>query len=188
MPRRLAFLVLTLCLSSCAVLSTTNPPEPEEAIPLAQPMAPSRRVVQQLTAIWPGKQETLLCVLELDQKHIAIAGLSTDGISLFNLNYDGKKLVLDKSPLLPVNFSPEHIIKDLQLVYWPVSELQKILPPAWRLEADSRHRRLYFNNEKNVEVDYLQPDAVWPKTVELTNHRYHYQLHIKTVSYEAVPE
>ncbi|SJM89933.1 conserved exported hypothetical protein [Crenothrix polyspora] len=188
MPRGLAFLALSACLSSCAILPTSHHSEQEEFMPMAQPIGPARRVVQQLTAIWPGKQETLLCVLELDQQHIAIAGLSSDGISLFNLSYDGKKLVLDKSPLLPDSFSPELIIKDLQLAYWPVSELQRLLPQQWRLEADSRHRRLYFNNVLRVDVNYLQPDAIWPKTVELTNHRYHYQLHINTVSYESVPE
>ena len=69
------------------------------------------------------------------------------------------------------------MIKDLQLVYWPLAELQKILPKQWRLEADNHHRRLYFNDEQYVDVDYLQPDANWAKSVRLTNHRYHYQLH-----------
>ncbi|WP_394751728.1 DUF3261 domain-containing protein [Crenothrix sp.] len=188
MPRGLTFLALLVSLSSCAILPTSHHSEQEEFMPIAQPIGPARRVVQQLTAIWPGKQQTLLCVLELDRQRIAIAGLSSDGISLFSLSYDGKKLVLDKSPLLPESFSPELIIKDLQLVYWPASELQKLLPQQWRLEADNHHRRLYFNNVLCVEVNYLQPDASWPKTVELINHRYHYQLHINTISYESVPE
>jgi hypothetical protein len=188
MPRGLAYLVLLLCLNGCATLTPPNNPESVEQIPVAAPIGPARRIVQQLTAVWPGRKEILLCVLELDKQHIAIAGLSADGISLFNLSYDGNKLVLDKSPLLPDSFSPEFIIKDLQLVYWPLAELQKILPRQWRLEADSHHRRLYLNNEKSVDVDYLQPDAVWTKTVDLTNHRYHYQLHIKTISYETVSE
>jgi hypothetical protein len=109
-------------------------------------------------------------------------------MSLFNVNYDGKIFSLDKSPLLPANFSPEYIIKDLQLVYWSPVELQKLLPLHWRLEADNKHRRLYYNNELRVEVDYLQPDSVWAKDVTVTNHRYHYHLHIKTISYDALSE
>ena len=188
MPSRLIGLVLLASLTGCASLSPPQKTEAVASIPLAQPIGPTRRVVQQLTAIWPGKQESLMCVLELDKQHIAIAGLSNEGISLFNLTYDGKKLVLEKSPLLLGNFSPEWIIKDLQLVYWPVAELTQLLPKQWRLEADTRHRRLYFDNEKRVDVTYLQPDARWPKTVDLTNHHDHYQLHIETVSYEVVPE
>jgi Protein of unknown function (DUF3261) len=188
MPCWLAYLVLLLCLSGCAAITPPYNDEPAELIPMAPPLGPARRVVQQITAFWPSWEETLLCVLELDKQHIAIAGLSKEGISLFNLSYDGKALTLDKSPLLPVTFSPEFIIKDLQLVYWPQAELQKILPRQWRLEANNHHRRLYYNNELRVDVDYLQPDAAWAKEVAVTNHRYHYRLHIKTLSYDALPE
>ena len=182
MPRGLAFFVMLLCLSGCALL------KPSELLPLAPPVGPARRIVQQITATWTDRQETLLCVLEMDKQHIAIAGLSNDGFSLFNLSYDGKSLTLDKSPLLPDTFSPEFIIKDLQLVYWPKSELLKILPRHWRLEADNQHRRLYYNNELLVDVDYLQPNVTWAKSVALTNYSYHYHLHIKTVNYDALPE
>lgn len=130
----------------------------------------------------------MVCVLELDKHHIAVAGLSTDGISLFNLSYDGKKILIDKSPLMPDALFPDLIIKDLQLAYWPVSELQKILPYGWRLEAGDRHRRLLFGNESWTDVTYESSIISWPETVELTNHRYHYQLHIKTIHYEPVLE
>lgn len=157
-------------------------------MPMAPPVGPNRRIVQHLTAIWPGHQESLLCVLELDKQRIGIAGLSDEGISLFNLNYDGKKVVIDKSPLLTASFMPELVIKDLQLAYWPVAEIQKILPLNWRLEADKYTRRLYFNDQLQADVDYSQPDISWSKSVNLTNHQYHYRLQINTISYETVPE
>ncbi|WP_262963934.1 DUF3261 domain-containing protein [Methylobacter psychrophilus] len=181
-------LIILACLSSCALLTHPEESESAKSIPMASPISPARRVMQQITASWPGRQETLICVLELDSKHVAIAGLSNEGLSLFNLNYDGKSLTLNKSPLLPDSFSPELIIKDLQLVYWPQAELQKILPRYWRLEADSQHRRLYYHNELRVDVDYLQPHSLWAKEVKVTNHHYNYYLHIKTVNYESLPE
>lgn len=161
---------------------------PEALMPLAPPQGPSRRIVQQLTAHWPGRQETLLCILELDKRHIAMAGLTNEGLSLFNLSYDGKTLTSDKNPLLPDTVVPEYIITDLQLAYWPAAVLRKVLPESWRLEAGSTYRRLYFRNEPRVDVRYISPDAVWPKTVDLTNHRYNYRLHIETISYDAIPE
>lgn len=188
MPRRLAYFLLSVCLTNCTLLTTSPETKQAELMPTAPPISPARRIVQALTATWQGHQEKLLCVLELDNKHIAIAGLSQDGISLFNLHYDGKTLKLDKSPLLPEGFSPEMIIKDMQLVYWPLAEMQKILPRQWRLEADKQHRRLCDNKDCWVDVAYLQPDTLWPKTVELLNHRYHYKLLIKTISYEALSE
>lgn len=131
----------------------------------------------------------MLCILELDKQRIAMAGLTKEGAGLFNLTYDGKKIVSDKSPLLPNSVSPEFIIADLQLVYWPVAVLQKSLEASpWRLEADKNHRRLYYQGNKRVDVTYLSPDPVWAKSVELINFRHNYHLRIKTLDYEALPE
>lgn len=176
-------LLVTCLLSGCAVFDKHEVIGQPVAIPIAPPVGPARRVVQQITAVWPGKQETLLCVLELDEQHIAMAGLSNDGLSLFNLTYDGKKLELYKSPLLPDTVAPEFIITDLQLAYWPVAMLQKILPAPWRLEVGENYRRLYYRDNKQVEVNYLLPDITWPHSVDLINHQYNYRLHIKTISY-----
>ena len=191
MPLKTALGLLSLCalLSSCTVLNKTDVSKPPVLMPIAPPAGPSRRIVQQITAQWPDRKETLLCVLELDQRHIAMAGLSNDGVGLFNLTYDGKTIVLDKSPLLPESLAPEFIITDLQLAYWPVAVLQKSLhASSWRLESDAGHRRLYFQGDKVVDVNYLTPDAVWAKSVELINYRYNYRLQIKTLNYEALPE
>lgn len=49
-------------------------------------------------------------------------------------------------------------------------------------------RRLYYQGSKTVEVNYLSPDAVWAKSVELINYRDNYHLQIKTISYEALSE
>ena len=191
MPRGLAYWLLLISFSanlvSCSLLSVNEHSEVNASLRLAQPSGPSIRVVQQIKAIWPGHEENLMCVLELDNRHIAMAGLSTDGVSLFNLHYDGKTVKLDKSPLLPERVSPELVVKDLQLVYWPLADLQKILPKQWQLVEAGNHRQLYFDNELAVDVTYLQPDALWAKTISLTNHRFHYQLHIKTLSYESLP-
>jgi hypothetical protein len=191
MPLKAAMLLFFLCisLSSCAVLIKPDVINQAVLMPMAPPVGPSRRVVQQITALWPDRKETLLCVLELDKQRIAMAGLTNDGVSLFNLTYDSKTTVLDKSPLLPDSVAPEFIISDLQLVYWPVAVLQKNLHgSSWRLEVDSNHRRLYYQGNKVVEVNYLLPDPVWAKSVELINYRYNYRLQIKTISYETLSE
>ena len=169
-------LVLCFVLNSCAVFNTEPPPM---TMPLAPPVAPARRVVQQITAHWQNREATLLCVLELDKHHIAMAGLSNEGLSLFNLNYDGKQLSVEKTPLFTDALAPEFIMADFQLVYWSIAELQKILPNPWRLVASPLKRELYYRDEKIAAVQYLAPATDWAKNVELTNYRYHYQLHIK---------
>jgi hypothetical protein len=191
MPLRAAILIFSLCtaLTGCSILTKPEAINQAVLMPMAPPIGPSRRVVQQISALWPDRKETLLCVLELDKQRIAMAGLTNDGISLFNLTYDGKTIISDKSQLLPDQVAPEFIITGLQLVYWPVAVLQKSLHgSSWRLEVDSNQRRLYYQGNKAVEVNYLLPDPVWAKSVELINYRYNYRLDIKTISYEALPE
>ena len=183
---------LALLLSSCAAvqekdLSTAAP----QSMPMAAPQGPARRIVQQIRAEWPGRLESLLCVLELYRDRIAVAGLRNDGLPLFNLSYDGKALSLEKSPVLPDAVDPQFIIGDIQLAYWPAAELRKILPPDWRLDVAEDRRSLYVQDQKRAEVIYL-PSTVengyWPKNVDLINYPYHYRLHITTISYDALPE
>lgn len=144
--------------------------------------------MQRIRADWSEQSSTFLCVLELSQKHIAMAGLTEDGLSLFNLQYDGKILQLEKSPLLPENVQPQFIVSDLQLSYWPLAELQNRLPIDWRLVTTANRRLLYRGNELFAEVIYSASNDLWPQTVELINHIYHYRLYITTVSYETLPQ
>jgi hypothetical protein len=201
--RTLILLALLIGVAGCVSIhpqgeSQPKPAEPAETrpqplFPLAPPSGPPRRIVQQLSAHWPGSRETLLCVLELDSQHIAMAGLTQDGLSLFNLSYDGKKLEADKNPLVPETLVPEMIIADLQLVYWPLDSLQKLLPKGLKLEAGPGFRRLSEQGRPLVEVRYLSQEdlnheGAWPKEVELTHLQYHYKLTIHTVSHEVVSE
>jgi len=151
-------------------------------------MGPARRIVQEIKAHWTDKQKTIVCILELDAHHIALAGLTKEGISLFNLNYDGNQIALTKSPMMPEHLPPQQIVRDLQWVFWPIAVLQKSLPLPWRLTADTTSRRLYFDDQSVEEIEYLNPYKTWPKSVMLTNHRYGYRLEINTLSYETLPE
>ncbi|WP_432740516.1 DUF3261 domain-containing protein [Methylobacter sp. G7] len=188
MPIRILTAMFLLWLSGCALMQPKQVAVKSELMPIAQPLGPARRIVQQINAVWADRQESLLAVLELDARHIAMAGLSDSGLSLFSLTYDGNTLVSDRSPLLPESVNPEFIITDLQLVYWPIAMLKKNLPAEWRLEAGQNKRFLYVGGKKQVEIHYLSADPVWPKAVELVNFRYHYRLQIKTISYDLIPE
>lgn len=184
MPRlRLAVLLISVLLNACAVLNTQPDSTDKLSMPLAPPNAPARRIVQQITAHWQQQDASLLCVLELDKQHIAMVGLSNEGLTLFTLQYDGKQLSVEKSPLFTDAIAPEFIIADLQLVSWSVSELEKVLPKPWRLIASPTQRELYYQQEKIATVRYISADSV-----ELDNHHYHYQLRIKTLSHDTVSE
>ena len=186
---RYSWLLLMLSMiSACANLHSHKELSSAKGLPLAVPLGPPRQVMQQIQAEWPGRSETLLCALELDSQHIAMAGLSPDGMSLFNMDYDGHKLQLDKSPLIPDNLQPQLFISDLQLIYWPLLELETRLPVGWHFETTANSRSLYHEDEKQAEVQYLSTETPWPKTVILINHIHNYRLHITTLSYDVLPE
>ena len=117
-----------------------------------------------------------------------MAGTSKDGLSLFNLSYDGENLVLDKNPLLPDTVEPGAIVADMQLIYWPAAALQDRLPPGWHLQTGANRRELFQDSEKIAEIRYLSDEADWPRHAELENLRYGYRLSIDTLSYELVSE
>lgn len=186
--RHVWLLLILSTIPACAIVPPNTDQPIQNSLLLSPPLGPARRLMQQIQAEWPGHSETLLCVLELDSRHIAMAGLSPDGISLFNLDYDGQQLRLDKSPLLPDNLQPQAFISDLQLIYWPLSELEPKLPAGWHFETRTSSRSLYHGNQKQAEVQYLSTETPWPKTVVLINHIHNYRLHITTLNYDVLPE
>lgn len=175
---------LSLLMVACELADQAD----NNSIALLSPQGPARQIQQQIVAEWQGQQQTLIVALELDQQHIAMAGLSGDGLSLFNLRYDGQSLTLDKSPLLPESLSPRQIVADLQLIYWPAEALRRQLSTAWRLDDLGLRRVLYRDNVKWAEVIYESPASEWPHQVQLNNEHYRYRLNITTLSYERLPE
>jgi hypothetical protein len=179
---------LFLTCAACNLFQARQEPELSQQLPLSPPLGPPRRIVQEIAARWNDKQVTLLCVLELDKQHIAMAGLTKAGVTLFNLNYDGNKVSLRTSPLLPEHLPPEAFVKDLQLAFWPVTALQTSYHTPWRLSAENNRRRLFFNDDLISKVDYITPGEPWPVFTGLENRRYGYRLAIKTLSYETLPQ
>lgn len=193
MPRQLVLTMLFIYLgvSGCSWWQPASHLAQTVSIPLLKPIGPARRIVQAINAQWQGRQHSFLCVLELDQHHLAIAGLSPQGMGLFNLSYDGKQVSMTHSPLMPKQLPPDMIVKDVQLAYWPLPILQQRLPKPWKIampKGNPKQRQLYFNDELVAEVSYLQSESTSPKTVELINHRFHYKLFIHTISYEIIPK
>lgn len=173
-----------------AILTAACSAPPPELTPptLAPPLGPARHILQLVTATWPGGSDSLLCALELNAERIAMAGTSKDGLSLFNLSYDGENLALDKNPLLPDAIDPRAIVADMQLIYWPVAQLQDRLPPGWHLQSGANRRKLFQGAEKVAEIVYLSNEDDWPRHAELSNLRYRYRLTIDTLSYELLLE
>ena len=183
----LTIIVLVMSLTSCALWQTVNNLISPPRLPLSQPIGPERRVLLQMTFDKDDLHQKLLIALELDAHHIAMAGLTQDGLSLFNLNYDGTTLLFEQSPLMHNAIAPETLLNDLQLAYWPITALAKQTQAPWRLDAKHNERNLYYNNEKQASITYIVNSETWPTKLDLINYPNNYHLHIDTLSNELSP-
>jgi|LakMenEpi03Aug12_release.lakeMendotaPanAssembly.Ray.scaffolds.fasta_scaffold238412_2 hypothetical protein len=169
-------------LSSCARLDSLN----FNGIQFVSIGSP-RHIEQVVTAKWQGVERRLICVLEIDDTHLSLAGLDETGFSLFSLHYDGNQLILNKDQLLNIDVDPTRILSDLQIIYWPVESLKKTLNGFSNIAVIDNGRIFYgYDNEVKFEVKYLKMDANWPIEVYFVNNSLGYSLHILTTKYESL--
>jgi hypothetical protein len=184
MPSRFALIPALLWLvSGCAILRGRLPQEPYQPRPLAAPAGPAVTATQEVSGEWNGRTRTLLCALELDETHLAVAGLATTGLNLFTLEYDGETLSVHKSELIPQELDPRAVVADLQLAFWPAPALRDALGDDWQLQVTSRNRRLYRGGRLAVLVSYGDSDP-WAGTVRLQDLQLGYQITVKTLNKE----
>jgi hypothetical protein len=188
MSRALTFVLMSVLMAGCAAILSNTEPLTAASIPLLAPFGPARHIEQHIVARWPDHEESFLCVLEMDRRHIAVVGMNAAGVTLFNLDFTGKEIHMDKSPLLPPAFSPEQILRDIQMAYWLNADIQKNLPNGWRLDDHGQLRRLSRENYMAYEIHYHGSRLPWPMSVDLNNPALKYRLSISTVKHEILPE
>lgn len=135
----------------------------------------------------------MLCQIELDQAHLAMAAVNAQSLSLFNLHYDGKTLSLSASPLLNYPLSAASMVADLQLSVWPTALLNQALPNEWQLKISPHLRQLFYRQTLIAEAEYPDLDSeadspLWQQHIKLHNYQYQYQLEISPLQHELLPE
>ena len=119
-------------------------------------------------------------LLELDPARIRLAGFVMNQ-RVLTLDYDGKTLHSQRHPLLPTEVDAAHVLRDVQLVYWPASALQAALPPGWTLDESERARVLRSRDGSAVvTIRYAAGAPRWIGTAELDNAAEHYRLRIES--------
>jgi hypothetical protein len=180
--RATKFIALAAILSLCAC-ATTPAPAPRETSParaLAPPSAAGERAVSQVVRGAFGARElTLRCVVAVKDGVMSVVGLNAMGVRLFTLSYDGKVVRTDKGVTAPDAITPERLLADLQLVFWPLASLQQTLRPAgFELnEPAPGTRRLRRGDRLVAEVHHAGPDP-WHGRAWLVNLEFGYTLQI----------
>lgn len=175
----LAPLVLAsaLALSACAHAPRGDAPP---ARPLAPPAAAGEHAVSQVVRAAVGSREmTLSCVVSVKDGAMSVIGLNAVGVRLFTIDYDGKQMRVEKSFAAPDAITPDRLIADLQLVYWPLPALQGALQGAGFKVSEPAPgtRRLRDGDRLIAEVHFAQADA-WAGRAWLVNFEFGYSLQI----------
>ncbi|MEZ2603314.1 DUF3261 domain-containing protein [Kluyvera intermedia] len=160
---RRCLLVATLLLAGC---SHSQPEqkgrpqawlEPGARVTLPAPgISPTVSSQQLLTGSFNGKTQSLLVMLNADDKKLTLAGLSSVGIRLFIVTYDEKGLHAEQSIVVPQLPPASQVLADVMLSHWPISAWQPQLPKGWTLTDRGEKRELRNARGKLVtEITYL---------------------------------
>jgi hypothetical protein len=161
--------------------TATVPSSPTSARPLLPPSTlGADRAVNQLVRGALGEREmTINCVVTVKGGTMTIVGLSAMGVRIFTIEYDGQTTSVDANLPVPPQLTPERLLADLQLVYWPLSILQKPLAAGgWQVsESTPGTRRLRRDTRLVAEVHYASADP-WAGRSWLVNLEHGYTLSI----------
>ena len=119
------------------------------------------------------------CVVTVHGDMLTVIGLSAKGVRAFTLRYDGKQVAVENDLPVPPQLTPERLLADIQLVYWPLDALRSSLQSnGWELtEPFSGTRRLRRGATLVAEVHYDNIDP-WQGRSWLVNLQYGYTLAI----------
>ena len=174
---RAVAILASLLLAACA----GTPPAPAPSRPLVSPAAlGSERAANQIVRGAIGAREmTINCVVTVKDGTMTVVGLSAMGVRLFTVRYDGHEVQAEKGLPTPEQLTPERLLADLQLVFWPLSSLQKPLQEAgWQVSEPAQGtRRLRRGDRLIAEAHYSDQDP-WTGRSWLVNLEYGYSLQI----------
>lgn len=180
----LAALLISVALVGCAAPRGAGSAVDSPARPLASPAAAGEHAVSQVVRGAVGAREvTLSCVVSVKDGVMSVVGLNALGVRLFTIRYDGSQVSVDKSFGVPDALTPDRLLADLQLVYWPLSPLQEVLRPSGfeLTEPAAGTRRLRRDDRLVAEVHYATTDA-WSGRAWLVNIEHGYSLQIDSTA------
>lgn len=182
MRRAAVVLAAALALSACAAFSPRNPP----AVAFA-PLAPASlgRTVQaeQILRIAYGERSlSLQCVAGVTHAETALSCFTALGQRAFHLKHDGQAVSAETSAQDAAQaMSPERILTDLQLAYWPLPALAAAFAGGgWQIsEPTPGLRRLRRDGALYAEVHYASASP-WNGRLWLVNFEQRYSLDIES--------
>jgi len=182
MSVRVAVIAFVFACAGCAAPPVGTPANDSPRPLLAPAALGSDRAVNQLVrGAFGAREMTLNCVVTVKDGTMSVVGLSAMGVRVFTIRYDGLTTSVDNSLPIPAQLTPERLLADLQLVYWPMAALESAWQPAGWEVSDSAPgtRRLRRDSRLVAEVHYTSADP-WQGRSWLVNFEHGYTLNIES--------
>lgn len=176
--KRLFALAASMLLVACATVPSVGSSTSRPLLPPAS-LGGDRAVGQVVRGAVGAREMTINCVVTVKDGAMTVVGLNAMGVRLFTVRYDGQQVQAEQMPGVPEQLTPDRLLADLQLVFWPLPALQSTLASAdWRLsEPAPGTRRLRHGDRLVAEAHYAGPDP-WSGRSWLVNFEYGYSLQI----------
>jgi len=176
MRRRPLILAVVAFLGACA---QTPPPAPRLRMPALQlgpgSLGASVSLAQRLSVLrspMSGRgrvsENSLDTQLEIEPGSLRLAAFAL-GQRVMLLQWDGHQLQEQRHKLLPAEVDAAHVLRDVQLAYWPADAISAALPPGWALEQAAYRRTLSFDGQVQVQIDYSADAPHWQGQTRLDN-------------------
>jgi hypothetical protein len=120
-------------------------------------------------------------LLEITPTQLQLVGFALNR-RVLTLRWDGSQLNIERSNKLPPSLDPAQILRDIQLVYWPIGTLQAALPKNWQIRSDAALQRQLQQGKTVWLTISEQADAQGHSVVLLENRAEGYRLQIQSVA------
>lgn len=150
--------------------------EPGTRVTLPFPgISPAISSQQLLTGSFNGSKQSLVVILNADDKQMTLAGLSSVGIRLFLVTYDKQGIHTEQSIVVPQLPPASQVLADVMLSHWPINDWKPQLPKGWTLTDIGNKRELRNASSKLVtEIIYLNRKGKRePVSIEQYAFKYH---------------
>jgi len=126
----------------------------------------------------PTAEHSIDAQLEIDPDAVRLAAFALNQRVLM-LAWDGRALQAQRHLLLPAEVDATRVLRDVQLVYWPLAAVAAALPGGWAVDDAGPQRRLSFEGRTQVQIDYAGTPR-WQGRAALDNRLEGYRLTIQS--------
>jgi len=183
-----SLLLLFIChgLISCSIFT---PVQTLPEFPLFDPadLGQDIQLTQIVTSEVDELPQVMLAAWSIQEGQMNLVGLTITGQEILRLQYDGKKLIEQYSPMLTIPINGRIVISQIQFSYWPFDKIQQTLERTdWKLLQDNQQRTIIYKNYPITTIKEITgtitPDKFsqyWPELM-LESPKLEQRLTIKT--------